>query len=47
MEKLFVRTTTIMVNYLNDLIATGFDYVLPPDSENNFQHDVYDIQIAK
>ena len=39
------RTSSEKYKYLNNLIATGFGFVLPPDSEFNFQHDVYDINL--
>ena len=39
------RTSSEKYKFLNDVMGIGFGYVLPPDSEYNFQHDIYDISL--
>ena len=41
------RTSSEKYKFLNDVMGIGFGYVLPPDSEYNFQHDVYDVYLKK
>ena len=39
------RTSSEKYKFLNDVMGIGFGYVLPPDSEYNFQHDIYDVSL--
>ena len=39
------RTSSEKYKFLNDIMGIGFGYVLPADSEYNFQHDIYDISL--
>ena len=39
------RTSSEKYEFLNDVMGIGFGYVLPADSEYNFQHDVYDVTL--
>ena len=39
------RTSSEKYKFLNDVMGIGFGYVFPPDSEYNFQHDIYDITL--
>ena len=39
------RTSSEKYKYLNDVMGIGFGYVLPADSEYNFQHDIYDVHL--
>ena len=39
------RTSSEKSKFLNDVMGIGFGYVLPPDSEYNFQHDIYDVSL--
>ena len=39
------RTSSEEYKFLNDVMGIGFGYVLPPDSEYNFQHDIYDVSL--
>ena len=39
------RTSSEKYIFFNDVMGIGFGYVLPPDSEYNFQHDIYDVSL--
>ena len=39
------RTSSEKYKFLNDVMGIGFGYVLPADSEYNFQHDIYDVTL--
>ena len=41
------RTSSEKYKFLNDVMGIGFGYVLPPDSEYNFQHDIYDVSLKE
>ena len=41
------RTSSEKYKFLNDVMGIGFGYVLPPDSEYNFQHDIYDVYLKE
>ena len=41
------RTSSEEYKFLNDVMGIGFGYVLPPDSEYNFQHDIYDVSLKE
>ena len=41
------RTSSEKYKFLNAVIGIGFGYVLPADSEYNFQHDIYDISLKE
>ena len=39
------RTSSEKYKFLNDVMGIGFGFVLPADSEYNFQHDIYDVHL--
>ena len=41
------RTSSEKYKFLNDVMGIGFGYVLPADSEYNFQHDIYDVSLKE
>ncbi|MAZ50556.1 MAG: hypothetical protein CMC72_02365 [Flavobacteriaceae bacterium] len=41
------RTSSEEYKFLNDVMGIGFGYVLPADSEYNFQHDIYDVSLKE